>query len=220
MASFNSIVDLNFDLQDDLINFHVFEQLKSIDVLKTDIDNFDRFEDDDPAKHYRYLTKAVKRHIRRTRTDKQRVEIQTLNNNLPSAPAVPSMPVSTIPAAKSKTKKDKEAAKKGKGKEQAQITAAPAVPAKAQPYCFPLRRQALARMGTPVSTLMSLRRISLNNPEAVASRNVDTLLLGVHPASILAQLRRRARSLVTFTNEVLARRELLARSVTLLSKLL
>jgi hypothetical protein len=218
LASFNSIVDLNFDLQDDLINFHVFEQLKSIDVLKTDIDNFDRFEEDDPAKNYRYLTKAVKRLIRRTRTDKQRVEIQTLNNNLPSAPALPSMPIPTVPAAKSKVKKIRRRRVRLKNKlsspqpQQFRL--------KHSLIAFRLRRPALARMEIHASILMSRLRTSRNLPEAVASRSEQTPLQGVLRASILAQLRRRARYPATFTSEVLAPRELLARLAMLLSKLL
>ena len=109
LASFNSIVELNIDLQEDLINFHAFEQLKSIDPLSKDIEAYERLEDDDPAKSYRFLVKAVTRYIRKVRTERQRVELQSLNNTLPT-PAHSSLPVQasqSAPTAKPK---------KGKGK--------------------------------------------------------------------------------------------------------
>jgi hypothetical protein len=61
LTSFNSIVDLNTDLQPDFISYQAHEQLKHLDVLKTDLEAYGRLEEDDESKTHKYLLKAVKK---------------------------------------------------------------------------------------------------------------------------------------------------------------
>ena len=139
LTSFNSIVDLNADLQPDFITYHAFEQLRNLDVLKTDREAFERLDDDDPAKNHKFLLKAVKKYIRQARLDRHRAEIQVLNNGLPPVHANPSI-VEVQPNG-DEGKKDKRVKKKRDKSVTRPTSALPA--GKPAPHCF-----AFAKGGT------------------------------------------------------------------------
>ena len=115
LNSFRAIIELNTGLQTDLINYHVYEQLKEVDALKIDVQYYQRLDEDDPNKTYRFFVKAIKRYLQDKRQEQQRKEIQVLYNQVPGPQ--PSLIAAQSPAetpatqvASKKVKKQKDPA--------------------------------------------------------------------------------------------------------------